>query len=44
MQFNEENKCSISLLPGWPPSSPDLSPIENLWGIGQNGQKGFQNL
>ena len=24
---------SVSLLPNWPPHSPDLSPIENLWAI-----------
>lgn len=23
--------CSISVLGGWPPNSPDLSPIENVW-------------
>ena len=46
MQFNEENKCSISLLPGWPPSSPDLSPIENLWGIvqGRMDKKGCKTF
>lgn len=25
----------VSLLPNWPPNSPDLSPIENLWGYVQ---------
>ena len=25
----------VALLPVWPPNSPDLSPIENVWGIVQ---------
>jgi hypothetical protein len=32
-QFNETHNSNISLLDGWPPSSPDLSPIENLWAL-----------
>jgi hypothetical protein len=35
-QYNEEHGTSISMLPNWPPSSPDLSPIENVWGIIQS--------
>jgi len=27
---------SVELLQGWPPHSPDLSPIENVWGMVQN--------
>lgn len=28
-----KGKGNVQLLPNWPPNSPDLSPIENLWGI-----------
>lgn len=32
-KWNEENVLKVKLLPEWPPNSPDLSPIENLWAI-----------
>jgi hypothetical protein len=31
--FNHRQGSSITLLENWPPSSPDLSLIENVWGI-----------
>ena len=31
-EWNAKRGSSIRLLPSWPPNSPDLSPIENLWG------------
>lgn len=31
-KFNRQAGSSIGLIRGWPPNSPDLSPIENLWG------------
>jgi transposase len=30
---NKKNASSIGLLQGWPPNSPDLSLIENVWAI-----------
>ena len=33
--YNNKHGTSIQLLQGWPPNSPDLSPIENVWGIVQ---------
>lgn len=35
-QWNKKTGCSVQLLPNWPPNSPDLNPIENVWGwVGQ---------
>ena len=28
-------KTEMTLLPNWPPNSPDLSPIENVWSMVQ---------
>jgi hypothetical protein len=33
--FNGKHSTTVSLLAEWPPNSPDLSPIENLWAIVQ---------
>jgi hypothetical protein len=30
-EYNKANRASISVLAGWPASSPDLSLIENVW-------------
>lgn len=30
-EYNKKNDSSIGLLQGWPPNSPDLSLIENVW-------------
>jgi hypothetical protein len=30
--YNKQHACSVSILPLWSPNSPDLSPIENMWG------------
>jgi hypothetical protein len=34
-QYNTQHGTSIQLLGGWPPNSPDFSPIENVWGYVQ---------
>lgn len=31
--FNKIHDTSVSLVKNWPPHSPDLSPIENVWAI-----------
>jgi DDE superfamily endonuclease len=33
--YNKAHGSSIKVLPNWPPSSPDLNPIENVWAIVQ---------
>ena len=30
-EWNAQHASSVSILKDWPPSSPDLSPIENFW-------------
>ena len=47
--YNKSHGTSISLLPNWPPHSPDLSPIENVWGMVQQrvnamGCKDFESF
>ena len=31
--YNKEHGTDIQFLKGWPPNSPDLSPIENIWAL-----------
>lgn len=33
--YNKQHNKSITVLPHWPPHSPDLNPIENLWALVQ---------
>lgn len=35
-QYNQKHHCSIRVLANWPPSSPDLSLIENIWSFLQS--------
>ena len=34
-KYQAQFKSAPQILPNWPPNSPDLSPIENAWGIVQ---------
>lgn len=34
-KYKKQFKNAPQILPNWPPNSPDLSPIENAWGIVQ---------
>lgn len=48
-QWNVGNGASVQLLPSWPPSSPDLNIIENVWGwvqvkVNQKGCKDFDEF
>jgi hypothetical protein len=47
--WNRQHNCSIGLIKGWPPNSPDFSHIENLWSLVQRrvdsrGGKTFANF
>ena len=33
--YNKAHGSSITVLPNWPPSSPDLNPVENVWALVQ---------
>jgi DDE superfamily endonuclease/Homeodomain-like domain len=48
-QYNKDNASSVQLLKPWPPSSPDLNPIENLWAwvqreVDQKGCNSYEEL
>ena len=30
--WGKAHGCNVEVLPNWPPNSPDLNPIENIWG------------
>ena len=32
-QWNAQHASSVTILPQWPPNSPDLNPIENFWSL-----------
>lgn len=34
-EWNKERNSSVQLLMDWPPNSPDLNPIENMWAVVQ---------
>jgi molybdenum-dependent DNA-binding transcriptional regulator ModE len=35
-QHSKGNSCSVTLMKAWPPNSPDLNPIENVWAWAQD--------
>jgi len=48
-EWNTANGASVQLLPNWPPSSPDLNIIENVWALVQQkvnslGCKNFEEF
>lgn len=48
-QWNNSSAANVQLLPNWPPSSPDLNIIENVWAIVQQkvnsmGCKNFEEF
>lgn len=48
-QWNTQHNSSISVLADWPPNSPDLNPIENVWAyvqsrVDQRGCKTFEEF
>jgi hypothetical protein len=34
--WSRQGSCTVGLIQGWPPNSPDLSPIENMWSLLQS--------
>ena len=47
--WNRKHGSSVSVLPDWPPNSPDLNPIENIWGwvqqeVNKKGCKSFEEF
>ena len=48
-QWNQKNAASVGLLKNWPPNSPDLNIIENVWGyvearVNEKGCKDFDGF
>jgi DDE superfamily endonuclease len=48
-EWNQEKGASVSVLSDWPPNSPDLNPIENIWSwtqqqVNKKGCKTFEEF